>query len=131
MSEQKDKEIFEYTYSAPTEAEKKQIENIKRQYSAESATPNAFERLKKLDGKVKNTAIAVSIIFGVVGTLIFGLGLTFILEWNIWPVGIALMIVGVIPMIIAYPSYNFAIKKGKEKYGEEIVNLAEEILKKE
>ena len=120
---------FEYTYSAPTERERKQIESIRRQYATETKTPQgAIERIKKLDAKVNGTATCVSLILGVVGLLVFGLGLTMVLEWNIWLWGIVLMTVGCVPIAFAYPSYTWLIKKGKKKYGDEIIKLSDQIL---
>lgn len=124
------KEIFEYTYSAPTEEEKKQIESIRREYLGEGKTLSPFEKLKKLNAKVKNTATIVALIFGIVGCLVFGLGLTMVLEWQIWIWGVVLMAVGTIPMLIAYPAYNLTLSRGKKKYGKEILELTEELLKK-
>ncbi|MBR2377578.1 MAG: hypothetical protein IKA85_07435 [Clostridia bacterium] len=124
------KEIFEYTYSAPTEEEKKQIESIRREYLGEGKTLSPFEKLKKLNAKVKDTATIVALIFGIVGCLVFGLGLTMVLEWQIWIWGVVLMAIGTIPMLIAYPAYNLTLSRGKKKYGKEILELTEELLKK-
>ena len=124
------KEIFEYTYSAPTEEEKKQIESIRREYLREGKTLSPFEKLKKLNAKVKDTATIVALIFGIVGCLVFGLGLTMVLEWQIWIWGVVLMAIGTIPMLIAYPAYNLTLSRGKKKYGKEILELTEELLKK-
>ena len=84
--------------------------------------------MRRLDALVKNTALVWSLVFGVVGTLIFGLGLTMILEWNIWAWGIVLMVVGSVPMAIAYPVYKFLLTIYKNRYGEEILRLSEELL---
>ena len=128
MEEQK-QEIFEYTYSAPTEREKRQIESIRKQYAPQSEkAENAFDRLKKLDAKVNNTATCAALILGVVGILIFGFGLSMILVWNIWLWGIVLMATGCIPMALAYPIYSWLIARGKKKYGEEILRLSEGLL---
>lgn len=124
MSEQ-----FNYKYSAPTEQERKEIVAIRRQYVPEEKSQTALERLRKLDARVKNTAMIFSLCAGVIGCLIFGLGLTMILEWAIWLWGIILMAVGAVPMAIAYPTYNYFMKKGKEKYGQEIIGLSEQLLK--
>ena len=122
---------FEYTYSAPTETEKKQIESIRRQYETpQKPVESNVERVKRLDAKIKNTANAFSLALGVFGCLVFGLGLTMILEWEIWLGGVGVMALGCPLMIFAYPLYNFLIKKGKKKYGAEILRLSEEILKK-
>jgi hypothetical protein len=77
---------------------------------------------------VKNTAIIWSLVLGVFGCLIFGLGLTMILEWNIYFWGIALMVIGSAPMAVAYPVYKALLQKYKNRYGEEIVRLSEELL---
>lgn len=121
---------FEYTYSALTEKEKKQIEHIKRQYETHpKGHVGKLERIKVLDARVKNTATCMALVLGIVGCLIFGLGLTSILEWEKWILGITLMTVGCIPMAFAYPTYHFSLEKGKKKYGKEILELSEEVLR--
>ena len=40
---------FKYTYSAPSESERKEIEKIKRQYDTMEKGENKLERLKRLD----------------------------------------------------------------------------------
>ena len=119
---------FNFKYSAPTENERKEIDSIRRQYLPEEQAESKIERLRRLDSLVKNTAIIWSLVLGVTGTLIFGLGLTMILEWSIWLWGIVLMVIGSVPMAIAYPVYKLALNKGKAKYGDEILRLSEELL---
>ena len=119
---------FNFRYTAPTEEERKEIDSIRRQYAPQEKTETKLERLRRLDGLVKNTAIIWSLGLGVVGTLVLGLGLTMILEWSIWLWGIVLMVIGSVPMAIAYPVYKLALNKGKAKYGEEILRLSEELL---
>lgn len=128
---EEEKEVFEYTYSAPTEREKKQIESIRRQYAPKAdEAETAFDRLKRLNAKVYNAATRTSLIFGVVGILIFGLGLTMVLEWGIWLWGIVTMTVGCVPVGLAYPIYRRLLARGKRKYGEEILRLSDELLKR-
>lgn len=119
---------FNYKYVAPTEEERKEIDSIRRQYVPQSKAESKIERLRRLDSLVKNTAIIWSLVLGVVGTLIFGLGLTMILEWQILPWGIALMVIGSVPIAVAYPVYKSVLKKYKNRYGEEILRLSEELL---
>ena len=119
---------FNFRYSAPTEEERKEIDSIRRQYSPQEKTETKLERLRRLDSLVKNTAIIWSLCLGIIGSLIFGLGLSMILEWNIWLWGIVLMIIGSVPMAIAYPVYKTKLKKYKNCYGEEILRLSEELL---
>ena len=119
---------FNFKYSAPSQEERKEIDSIRRQYAPQEKTETKLERLRRLDGLVKNTAIIWSLVLGVVGTLVLGLGLTMILEWSIWLWGIVLMVIGSVPMAIAYPVYKLALNKGKVKYGDEILRLSEELL---
>ena len=119
---------FNFRYTAPTEEERKEIDSIRRQYAPQEKTETKLERLRRLDSLVKNTAIIWSLVLGVFGCLIFGLGLTMVLEWNILLWGIALMVIGSVPMAIAFPVYNKLLKKGKAKYGDEILRLSEELL---
>ena len=119
---------FNFKYTAPTEEERKEIDSIRRQYAPQEHVESKIERLRRLDSLVKNTAIIWSLVLGVVGTLVLGLGLTMILEWSIWLWGIVLMVIGSVPMAIAYPVYKLTLNKGKAKYGEEILRLSEELL---
>ena len=119
---------FNFRYTAPTEEERKEIDSIRRQYAPQEKTETKLERLRRLDSLVKNTAIIWSLVLGVLGCLIFGLGLTMILEWDILLWGIILMVVGSVPMAVAFPIYNKLLKKGKAKYGDEILRLSEELL---
>ena len=119
---------FNFRYTAPTEEERKEIDSIRRQYAPQEKTETKLERLRRLDALVKNTAIIWSLCLGVVGTLIFGLGLTMILEWNIPLWGILLMVAGSVPIAIAHPVYKSILKKYKSRYSEEILRLSEELL---
>lgn len=125
-------EKFDYTYYAPTEEERKEISAIKRQYMPAQKNQSKLERLKRLDAHVKNKATSLSLCLGIAGCLIFGLGLTIILEWA---AGITLILLGVITgavgcvaMALAYPIYKLALNLGKKKYGAEILRLSNELL---
>ena len=119
---------FNFRYTAPTEEERKEIDSIRRQYAPREQSETKIERLRRLDALVKNMATIWSLCLGVFGCLIFGLGLTMILEWSIFLWGVLFMLVGSIPMAIAYPVYKGVLKKYKNRYGEEILKLSEELL---
>lgn len=119
---------FNFKYTAPTEEERREIDSIRRQYIPKEKTETKIERLRRLDALVKNTAIIWSLVLGVLGCLIFGLGLTMILKWNIYFWGILLMVIGSAPMAVAYPVYKALLQKYKNRYGEEILRLSEELL---
>lgn len=119
---------FQYTYSAPTEEERKQIESIRKQYVEQKATEEKTERIRMLDRKVKTTANAVALSVGIFGTLVFGTGMSMVLEWSIFLGGILVSLVGSVCVALAYPIYQAVLRKNKKKYGEEILRLSEEVL---
>ena len=127
--ENKDK--FTYTYSAPTEAERREIESIRRQSKPEKSEDSSIERLRRLHSKVTGSATAASLALGVSGLLIFGGGLALVLELGMMVIGIILSAIAVIPIALAYPVYNKVINDGKKRYGDEIIRLSDEILGEE
>ncbi len=129
-------EQFKYTYSAPTEEERKEIESIKRQYEPKNDGQSGLKKLKDLNKQVKGTASAVGIIFGVSGTIVFGTGLSMILELSksdekLLIPGIILGVIGAGVAALAYPFYKAALNAGKKKYGAEILRLSDELLGKD
>ena len=127
----KNKNDFEYTYTAPTPEERKEIENIRNHYMNPTYSPTKLDELRKLDNKVKTLPVIISLVLGICGTLIFGLGLTMILEWILYVWGTVVCIVGLVPMILAYPLFQQQSKKLKNNYSDQIIKLSEELLKDE
>lgn len=121
---------FECKYYAPTPKERKEIESIRNSYLQESASAEKLIKLRKLDSKVKNIPSTMSLIVGIIGTLIFGLGFAMVLEWqiNIW--GVVVSIIGAIPIALAYPLNQFMSKRLKSKYSKEIIKISNELLDK-
>lgn len=119
---------FNYSYKALDERQRREIESIKYQYMDKKHEPSNIDRLKKLDNKVKNTAFIPSLSLGVVGLLVFGLGITCVLEWDLIILGAILGICGAILMLIAYPVYSFILNKMKLKYKDEILKISDELL---
>ena len=117
---------FNYSYKAPTAEERREIVSIRRQYEEREETK--LEKLRRLDARVKKPAVTLSVMLGIAGCLLFGLGLTCVLEWNAWAAGTLLGILGFVPMIAAYPIYRNILKRNKKKYGIEILTLTEELL---
>lgn len=120
-------EKFTYNYSAATQNERMEIEDIKRRYE-KSDGEDKIKKIRELDSRVKNTPSLVSIPIGVIGILIFGLGLTTVLEWKQMLTGIGIMTLGTIVMVAAYPVYAIISKRLKNKYRNEILRLSDEFL---
>lgn len=122
---QRDK--YEYEYSAPTRSDRRVVEDIRKQYLPPSEQ-TATERIKKLDKRVKRLPLLLALTLGIAGILTFGLGLTFVLEWRKLAIGVVIMLIGFIPMLAAYPVHELTLKRSKEKYGPEILRLAQSVL---
>lgn len=122
---------FEFNYVAPTKEERKEIESIRNNYVEKKPATSKLQRLRNLDAKVKNIPIAMSLMVGCVGALIFGLGLAMILEWQILTWGIVVALIGLVPVALAYPIYTKLSVVMKAKYSEEIIKLSDELLNDE
>lgn len=115
-------EKFEYTYSAKQQAE---LENIRKKYLPKEETK--MERLRRLDKSAEHSGTTISIIVGVVGTLIMGFGMCLCLEWSQFISGIIIGIAGMVILGLAYPIFKYVTKKQREKIAPEILRLTEEI----
>ena len=127
---------FTYTYSAKEQAE---LKRIRDKYTAPTEYEDKMARLRRLDASVTNTAQAVALVFGIVGTLILGFGMSLIMtdfsgilgigETMAMIVGIPVGIVGGILASLAYPIYNAIVKAKRKKLAPEIIRLTDELMK--
>lgn len=125
------KNDFEFNYVAPTANERKEIESIRNSYMPKNKGAEKLERLRTLDAKVRNIPTTISLILGIAGMLIFGLGLTMILEWNIIIWGCVVGVVGLVPTALSYFIYIKLSSYLKNKYSNEILSLSAELLRSE
>ena len=117
---------FNYTYSA---ARNKEVESIRNKYIPREESK--LERLKKLDLRVQMAGTIESLCFGIVGALVFGIGMCFFLDvftGAAWLTAL-LMVLGTIIMIPAYPICRRITRKTKAELTPEILRLSEEIMK--
>lgn len=119
---------FKYNYSAPTAEERREIESIRNSYISRNKKDDKLSTLRKLHSKAKSVPKIISLTIGIIGLLIFGLGLTLILEWNSIAAGILVGAVGIIIMIANYPIFVKISNDIKNKYSKEILDLSEELL---
>lgn len=116
---------FTYQYSA---ARNKEVENIRRRYMLREE--NKLERLKNLDRKVQSAGVIESLGFGIIGALMFGIGMCFGLDvfcgadW----LTVLFCVLGGIIMIPAYPMYKHIARKTKAALTPEILRLSDEIM---
>ena len=128
---------FQYTYSAKEQAELKKIRD--KYVHKEKEEEGKLERLRRLDAGVTQRAQAVALAFGIIGTLILGLGMSFVMsdlglvfgdnQTVAIVVGVLVGILGCAVLGIAYPLYNLVIKREREKIAPEILRLTDELIK--
>lgn len=117
-------EKFEYTYSAPQQAE---IEKIRKKYAPATSTEFKIQTVMKLNKSVENTAIAVSLAVGIIGALVLGTGMCCVMLWELFIIGIVAGIIGMAIFGYAYPLYKKVIREKREKIAPQILKLTEEI----
>lgn len=89
--------------------------------------------LRKLDRKAKQTAVTFAYIFGITAALIFGMGTCLLAIYFITPTSLRLHLcllffaVGFLAMSFNCPLFKKILKKAKQRYAFEIVELAKEI----
>jgi len=115
---------FEYIYSAKRQGE---IEAIKKKYMKKEDDP--FEQLRNLDKKAERPGIMLGILSGLIGTLLFGAGMSCCLVWQFYVPGIIAGFLGIVLISIAYPLYNNITKRERAKIAPQILSLSEKLLK--
>ncbi len=124
------KDTFNYTYSAKQQEE---IRNIRKKYLPQEPEEDKMEQLRRLDqGATKKGAI-ISIVMGVMGCLLLGVGMCCTMVWmEKWFIpGVILGIIGIAIVAMAYPLYTRIIRKEREKIAPQILKLTEDLSKPE
>ena len=122
---------FNYSYSAPTESERREIESIKKQYADTPKEVSKIEQLRSLNKKVTRPPMIIALTVGIIGTLILGLGMTLAMEWDRLLWGNFVGIAGIAIAAVAYPLHRALLKRNKRRYGSKIIQLSNELLNNE
>ena len=118
-------ESFEFTYSAP---EQEEIRRIREKYQRPAQRKTKLERLRELDESVTRKGTMVSLLLGVLGSLILGTGMSLCLVWEQYLPGIPVGIAGITMVAAAYPVYRRITEREKKRIAPEILRLTEELL---
>ena len=133
MEKNQDSETFRYTYSAKQQEE---INKIRDKY----ITPeeDKMEQLRRLDQSVTKKAGMAALTAGIRGALILGLGMSFAMTdlgevFGSYRIGLIVGIIvggiGIVLVSCAYPIYNRAIRREREKIAPEILSLTDELMR--
>lgn len=122
------KETFHYTYSA---SQQEEIKKIREKYAAPEEREDKMEQLRRLDKSVPKPGTVVSLIVGIISTLVMGTGMSMCMVGSdgLFFPGIIVGVIGILGVIIAYPIYNAITKKRRAKLAPEIIRLTDELMK--
>jgi len=134
MISNQEKETFVYTYSAKQQEE---INKIRNKYVEQKE--DKMEQLRRLDASATSKATMKSLIVGIIGTLILGMGMSLIMT-NLHEflnlskelsmiLGLVLGIIGIGLVGIAYPVYTTTLKNERKRIAPEIIRLTDELMK--
>ncbi|MBR2292951.1 MAG: hypothetical protein IKA44_01405 [Clostridia bacterium] len=118
--------VFTYQYLAK---QNKEVEHIRRKYLPKEE--DKMETLRKLDARVQMAGTVPSLCIGIIGCLIFGIGMCFGLDvfaGATW-LSVLFMIIGTMIMIPAYPIYRKIAQRTKAELTPDILRLSDEIIK--
>ena len=126
QNEKKNNQYFEYTYSAK---QQKEVEQIRKKYLPKEE--DKMEILRKMDKEAEKPGMVASLVLGIMGSLLLGVGMCCTMIWNtslsIFVVGIIVGIIGMLIMAVAYPVYTKVTKKQREKIADRVLTLTEEL----
>lgn len=126
MSEQNNHDSFRYTYSAKQQEE---LKKIRSKYLPKEE--DKMETLRRLDAQATQKATMLSILVGVIGTLVMGLGMSCCMVWGdkLFVPGVIVGVIGLAALALAYPLYNKIAKQERDRVAPQILRLTEELMK--
>ena len=110
------------------------VQKIRTQYTEKQHTE--LDALKELDAKVKRPANVFAYIYGSVGAVVMGAGMSLVMTEigamiglaSAMVPGIAIGIVGMGMALSTYPIYKRMLSARKKKYAPEILELSDKIM---
>lgn len=119
-------ESFNFTYSAK---EQDEVKKIRQKYLP--VEEDKMQQLRRLDQSVTQKGTIMSIIIGVIGSLVLGIGMCCVMVWaGVWFIpGILTGLIGMGIVAVAYPVYHSVTRKEREKIAPEIIRLTDELMK--
>ncbi|MGM9636846.1 MAG: dihydropteridine reductase [Eubacteriales bacterium] len=111
------------------------IQKIRTQYTEK--THSELDELKELDAKVKRPANVFAYVFGILGAIVMGIGMSLVMtdigttlgiESPMIP-GIVIGAVGLMIAVVNYPIFRGILSARKKKYADRIFALSDKIMK--
>lgn len=110
------------------------VRKIRTQYTEKEHTQ--LDSLRALDAKVKRPANIFAYVFGSLGAIIMGSGMSLVMTdigatlgmSEVMLPGIAIGIVGMLIALVNYPIYRCILNARRKKYADKILKLSDEIM---
>lgn len=120
-----DNKVFNYHYSA---RRNKEIESIRKKYIGKGESK--IDVLRKMDRKVRRAGRLQGLLIGIVGALVFGIGMCFGLDVFMGDSFLTALFcaAGAIIMALSYPIYRYIEKEIRSELAPKILRLADEII---
>ncbi len=114
------------------------VQKIRTQYMEKSKEESELEELRALDAEVKRPANVFGYVFGSIGAIIMGAGMSLTMTdmgetlgiADSMPVGIIIGLIGMAMAIATYPIYRSILASRKAKYAGKILALSEKLMNK-
>lgn len=111
------------------------VQKIRTQYTEKEHTQ--LDSLKELDAKVKRPVNVFACVFGGIGAIIMGSGMSLVMTdigttlgvENPMVPGILIGAVGLLMAVVNYPIYKNRLAARRKKYADKIITLSDEIMK--
>jgi hypothetical protein len=110
------------------------VEKIRTKYVEKQE--GSLDELRKLDKKVKRPAEVFAYIFGSIGAIVMGAGMSLVMTdiaatlglGDMMIPGIVIGVIGMVLAIINYPIYKGILSSRKKKYAERVLELSNKVL---
>ena len=110
------------------------VQKIRSQYTEKESTK--LDELKELDKKVKAPANVFAYVFGSIGAIIMGSGMSFVMTdlgdklgmGDAMVPGVVIGVIGLGLVLINYPLYKKLLSSRKEKYAKQIIELSNKLM---
>lgn len=110
------------------------VQKIRTQYTEKEHTQ--LDALRELDAKVKRPANVFAYVFGGIGAIIMGCGMSLVMTdigaalgmSNTMAPGIIIGLAGLLMAVVNYPIFKGILNGRKKKYADEIIKLSDKII---
>lgn len=110
------------------------VQKIRTQYTEKEHT--SLDELKSLDSKVKRPANIFAYVFGSIGAIVMGSGMSLVMTdigenvgiANAMSLGVIIGIIGMFMAMIDYPIYKTILASRRKKYADKVIAISDRIM---